>query len=173
VAGRAAGRYLFKTPSARLSISLRCKQSIQVPGSIRKKRLSPVDAHVGSRIRLRRVNLGMSQKQLGAALGLSFQQVQKYERGVNRVSASMLYDLGLALGVHVSFFFESAPALLARKGMSTSTIGSDLLAARETLELVRAYYAIPGALRHALCQVVKAAARAAPGSAALPASRRR
>ena len=96
---------------------------------VRRKRSSPVDAHVGSRIRLRRVNLGMSQKQLGTALGLTFQQVQKYERGVNRVSASKLYSLSQTLGVSVSFFFENMPATLAQKEVPTSAIGSDLLAA--------------------------------------------
>jgi transcriptional regulator with XRE-family HTH domain len=135
---------------------------------VRRKRSSPVDAHVGSRIRLRRVNLGMSQKQLGTALGLTFQQVQKYERGVNRVSASKLYSLSQTLGVSVSFFFENMPATLAQQQVPTSAIGSDLLAARETLELVRAYYTIPGALRHALCQVVKVAARKVPAPAAPP-----
>ena len=64
---------------------------------VRKKRSSPVDVHVGSRMRLRRVNLGVSQKQLGAAIGLTSQQAQKYERGVNRVSASRLYKLSLTL----------------------------------------------------------------------------
>ena len=70
---------------------------------------SPVDVHVGSRVRLRRSLLGMSQEKLGAALGLTFQQVQKYERGTNRVSASRLWDLGRILDVPVSFFFDAMP----------------------------------------------------------------
>jgi transcriptional regulator with XRE-family HTH domain len=108
------------------------------------------------------MNLGMSQQQLGTALGLTFQQVQKYEHGVNRVSASKLYSLSQTLGVSVSFFFENMPATPAQKEVSTSAICSDLLAAQETLELVRAYYTIPGTLRHALCQVVRVAARKVP-----------
>ena len=72
----------------------------------RESRPSPIDIHVGSRIRLRRTLLGMSQERLGEALGLTFQQVQKYERGANRISASTLYRLAQALDVSVSFFFD-------------------------------------------------------------------
>ena len=73
---------------------------------------SPIDVHVGSRIRLRRALMGLSQERLGEALGLTFQQVQKYERGINRVGASRLYDLSRALDVPISFFFDdmAAPA---------------------------------------------------------------
>jgi transcriptional regulator with XRE-family HTH domain len=92
--------------------------------------------------------------------------VQKYEHGVNRVGASKLYSLSQTLGASVSFFFRSVPARLAQKEVPTSAIGSDLPAARETLELVRAYYTIPGTLRHALCQVVKVAARKVPAAGA-------
>ena len=117
-------------------------------------RPSPIDVHVGSRIRLRRTLLGMSQERLGEALGLTFQQVQKYERGVNRVGASRLFDLSRVLDVPISFFFDDMPESLA------STYGSqvsrraagfaemqdgftdDALNRRETLELVRAYYRI-------------------------------
>ena len=66
----------------------------------------PIDVHVGSRIRLRRQLLGLSQEKLGESLGLTFQQVQKYERGANRVSASRLFDLSVVLGVPISFFFD-------------------------------------------------------------------
>src|SRR6476620_12335762 len=73
---------------------------------------NPVDVHVGSRVRLRRTLLGMSQERLGEAIGLTFQQVQKYERGANRVGASRLFDLSRVLDVPVSFFFEDmAPAV--------------------------------------------------------------
>jgi transcriptional regulator with XRE-family HTH domain len=106
--------------------------------------------------------LDMRQDELARALGLTFQQVQKYERGRNRVSASNLYKLSVTLGVPVTYFFDDMPATLAQKEVSTSAICSDLLAAQETLELVRAYYTIPRALRHALCQVVKVAARKVP-----------
>ncbi|HEY8289670.1 MAG TPA: helix-turn-helix transcriptional regulator, partial [Acetobacteraceae bacterium] len=76
-------------------------------------RPSPIDVHVGSRIRLRRTLLGMSQERLGEALGLTFQQVQKYERGVNRVGASRLFDLSRVLDVPISFFFDDMPDSLA------------------------------------------------------------
>jgi len=117
-------------------------------------RPSPIDVHVGSRIRLRRTLLGMSQERLGEALGLTFQQVQKYERGVNRVGASRLFDLSRVLDVPISFFFDDMPESLANTyggqvsrrphGFSESQdrFGDDTLNRRETLELVRAYYRI-------------------------------
>src|SRR5436309_15816317 len=82
-------------------------------GTERESRPSPIDVHVGSRIRLRRTLLGMSQERLGEALGLTFQQVQKYERGVNRVGASRLFDLSRVLDVPISFFFDDMPESLA------------------------------------------------------------
>ncbi len=75
----------------------------------REHRPSPIDVHVGSRVRLRRTLLGMSQERLGEALGLTFQQVQKYERGVNRIGASRLFDLSRVLDVPISFFFDDMP----------------------------------------------------------------
>src|SRR5271167_5248440 len=78
-----------------------------------ESRPSPIDVHVGSRIRLRRTLMGMSQERLGEALGLTFQQVQKYERGVNRVGASRLFDLSRVLDVPISFFFDDMPDSLA------------------------------------------------------------
>jgi transcriptional regulator with XRE-family HTH domain len=73
------------------------------------RRPSPIDVHVGARIRLRRTLLAMSQERLGDALGMTYQQVQKYERGVNRVSASRLFDLSRVLDVPISFFFDDLP----------------------------------------------------------------
>ncbi len=120
----------------------------------RESRPSPIDIHVGSRIRLRRTLLGMSQERLGEALGLTFQQVQKYERGVNRVGASRLFDLSRVLDVPISFFFDDLPESLAntygshlnRRGGGLSEMQDgftdDALNRRETLELVRAYYRI-------------------------------
>lgn len=114
----------------------------------------PVDAHVGSRIRLRRSLLVMSQQHLAKTLGLTFQQVQKYERGHNRVSASRLYDISRVLKVPVSFFFEDIPQAvkiqvaqqhqgLADSGSETDReFETDPLSKSETLELVRAYYHI-------------------------------
>jgi transcriptional regulator with XRE-family HTH domain len=116
---------------------------------------SAIDAHVGARIRLRRTLMGMSQERLGESLGLTFQQIQKYERGVNRVGASRLYDLARVLDVPISFFFDDMPEPLARGGggemgarrgfgfaEAQQTFNDDALNRRETLELVRAYYRI-------------------------------
>ena len=126
----------------------------QVVGSERESRPSPIDVHVGTRIRLRRTLLGMSQERLGESLGLTFQQVQKYERGVNRVGASRLFDLSRVLDVPISFFFDDMPDSLSANfggtpnrrssGLpdSSDPFGDDTLSRRETLELVRAYYRI-------------------------------
>lgn len=126
----------------------------QAVGTEREGRPSPIDVHVGTRIRLRRTLMGMSQERLGEALGLTFQQVQKYERGVNRVGASRLFDLSRVLDVPISFFFDDMPDNLTSTmggsagrrggGMSepTDPFGDDTLNRRETLELVRAYYRI-------------------------------
>jgi len=112
----------------------------------------PVDVHVGARLRQRRTLLGMSQEKLGEAVGLTFQQIQKYERGANRIGASRLYQLGQVLDVSVSYFFEEMPGEVQKtrgdyaapenseKLESVQT--SDPMARRETLELVRAYYRI-------------------------------
>lgn len=108
---------------------------------------NPVDIHVGSRVRLRRTLLGMSQEKLGGALGLTFQQVQKYERGTNRIGSSRLYQLSRILDVPVSFFFDDMPDEAAAQGAgmaegTQSRFDQQDLAKRETLELVRAYYRI-------------------------------
>lgn len=121
----------------------------------------PVDVHVGSRVRLRRTLLGLSQEKLGAALGLTFQQVQKYERGTNRIGSSRLYQLSRILDVPVSFFFDDMPMDVASRhgGMAEDTQASfdqEDLSKRETLELVRAYYRIrePG-VRKRVFELVK------------------
>ncbi len=100
---------------------------------------APVDIHVGSRIRLRRTLLGMSQQRLGDAIGLTFQQVQKYERGTNRVGASRMHDLARALDVPISYFYED---LGGTPKAPQANPADDNLKKRETLELVRAYYRI-------------------------------
>lgn len=113
-------------------------------------RPNPIDVHVGSRVRLRRTLLGMSQEKLGEAIGLTFQQVQKYERGANRIGASRLYDLARVLDVPVGFFFEEmstetqerSPALARGLHEEPEPYEPDPMAKRETLELVRAYYKI-------------------------------
>jgi len=131
---------------------------------------NPVDVHVGSRIRLRRTLLGMSQEHLGDALGLTFQQVQKYERGTNRVGASRLWDLSRVLDVPVSFFYEdmapevaeSSPRLISGLSEEPEALDADPLSRRETLELVRAYYRIADAtVRKRVFDLAKALAAAA------------
>ncbi|NQU55588.1 MAG: helix-turn-helix transcriptional regulator [Rhodospirillales bacterium] len=109
-----------------------------------------VDIHVGQRLRLRRTLLGISQEKLGAAVNLTFQQIQKYERGANRVSASRLFEFSQVLDVSISYFFDDMNAkTIATRGRrmipkpgEASEPESDPLARRETLELVRAYYKI-------------------------------
>ena len=137
-------------------------------GTERESRPSPIDVHVGTRIRLRRTLLGMSQERLGEALGLTFQQVQKYERGVNRVGASRLFDLSRVLDVPISFFFDDMPDSLVSVygGQSSRRVagfaemqdgfGDDTLNRRETLELVRAYYRITDpAVRKRVFELIK------------------
>jgi len=120
-----------------------------------------VDVHVGGRIRLRRTLLGMSQGMLAESVGLTFQQVQKYERGTNRVSASRLHEFSHVLDVPVSFFFDDMPPGVGQAGGAPSVAPApsegDVLARRETLELVRAYYRIadPG-VRKRLFEFTKA-----------------
>ena len=100
-----------------------------------------VDIHVGGRVRLRRSTLGLSQDQLGAAIGLSFQQIQKYERGANRIGASRLYEMSKVLDTPISYFFEGFGNLgLAEPG--GSSYQPDPVMKRETLELMRAYHQI-------------------------------
>jgi transcriptional regulator with XRE-family HTH domain len=133
---------------------------------------SPVDIHVGSRVRLRRTLLGMSQEKLGNAVGLTFQQIQKYERGANRIGASRLYDMSRVLDVTVQFFFDEMPPEPEAEGYqplsgsaepSGTTADQDPMAKRETLELVRTYYRIPNAtLRRKLFDLAKAMANFSP-----------
>ncbi len=126
---------------------------------------NPTDIHVGSRVRLRRTLLGMSQEKLGEAIGLTFQQVQKYERGANRVGASRLYDLSRVLDVPVSFFFEEmAPSDPRASGLAepAERYEGDPMLKRETLELVRAYYKITDPhVRRRLFDLAKALAKSA------------
>lgn len=106
----------------------------------------PVDIHVGYRVRLRRTLLGMSQEKLGNALGLTFQQIQKYERGANRIGSSRLYKLSKILDVNVSYFFDDMPdEEKMPDGFNEGAVPEfevDPILRRETLELVRSYYCI-------------------------------
>lgn len=107
---------------------------------------NPIDIHVGQRVRLRRTLMGMSQEKLGDALGLTFQQVQKYERGANRIGASRLFDLAKALQVPVGFFFDDLSSDTAATDVNKvgdpKSSNDDPMQQRETIELVRAYYRI-------------------------------
>jgi len=113
-------------------------QNLNLAGR-RKGEIDPVDAHVGARLRMRRALVGMSQEQLGATVGISFQQVQKYERGMNRMGASRLYQFARALRIPVSYFFDGLDGHESQKLAATE---EDKIYSRETLTLVRAYYAV-------------------------------
>jgi transcriptional regulator with XRE-family HTH domain len=107
----------------------------------RQKSPNPIDKHVGSRVRMRRMMLNMSQSGLGDALGITFQQVQKYEKGTNRISASRLQQVCHILQVPIPFFFEGAPAGDALPGPSTDSL-TDLMATRDGLALAEAFMRI-------------------------------
>ncbi|MER2510701.1 helix-turn-helix domain-containing protein [Amaricoccus sp.] len=118
----------------------------------------PVDVHVGRRVRHRRWMVGMTQQQLGDIVGIKFQQIQKYETGMNRISASRLWDIAQALDVSISFFFEGfgADETAAEAPMVQGDIQrGDLLADKEALELVRSYYSIPEAQRRRLFDLAR------------------
>lgn len=114
----------------------------------------PVDVHVGKRIRHRRWMVGMTQQQLAERVGIKFQQIQKYETGMNRVSASRLWDIAETLNVPVSFFFEGLGGVAA--GMEADKhVPGDILEDKEALELVRSYYAIPETQRRRLFELAR------------------
>lgn len=121
---------------------------------------NPIDVHVGNRIRLRRTLLGLSQEKLASLLGLTFQQVQKYERGMNRVGASRLWDIGKVLEVPINFFYEDmdkdvanqSPRMFSAADAQSqqsflnedeAVYDADPMQRKETIELVKAYYKIP------------------------------
>ena len=114
----------------------------------------PVDVHVGKRIRHRRWLVGMTQQQLAEQLGIKFQQIQKYETGANRVSASRLWDIADALDVSVSFFFEGLETEQDAP-VSAAAMPSDILGDKEALDLVRSYYAIPENQRRRLFELAR------------------
>jgi transcriptional regulator with XRE-family HTH domain len=131
------------------------------------RRANPIDIHVGSRVRFRRMLLGMSQEKLGEKLGLTFQQVQKYEKGINRIGASRLYDLAQVLGVPVQFFYEEAPIVAESRGPAPEGLpdGPDehsiveFLRSRDGLELNRAFVRIPDLkARRAIVDLVRSLA---------------
>jgi transcriptional regulator with XRE-family HTH domain len=125
-----------------------------------KKVPNPIDKHVGSRVRMRRMMLSMSQEKLGDALGLTFQQVQKYEKGTNRIGASRLQQISNILQVSISFFFEGAPHLPGHAGgtseVPSPAFVSDFLATSDGLSLTKAFMRIKNAkLRRRIVDLVK------------------
>jgi transcriptional regulator with XRE-family HTH domain len=129
-----------------------------------KKKPNPIDIHVGSRVRLRRTMLGMSQEKLGESLGITFQQIQKYEKGTNRVGASRLQQIARVLSTPVSFFFEDAPGQAEgvqsgfAEGDSTNYV-VDFLSSSEGLQLNRAFIKIKDAkVRRKIIEMVRALA---------------
>ena len=124
----------------------------------------PVDIHVGRRLRLKRTILGLSQEAVGKEIGVTFQQIQKYERGINRMGASRLYDFAKALGVPVSYFFDSYGEYASEPGMALSAaepesarFEHEKINNRETLEVMRAYYRIKNpSVRKRIIELIKA-----------------
>lgn len=114
----------------------------------------PVDVHVGKRVRHRRWLIGMTQQQLAEQVGIKFQQIQKYETGANRVSASRLWDIAEALDVPVSFFFEGLDEQ-DKDASVKSVVPTDIMGDKEALDLVRSYYAIPENQRRRLFELAR------------------
>ena len=114
----------------------------------------PVDVHVGRRIRHRRWLVGMTQQQLAQHVGIKFQQIQKYETGANRVSASRLWDISETLEVPISFFFEGLEREQAQQS-ATDSVPPNLMGDKEALELIRSYYSIPENQRRRLFDLAR------------------
>lgn len=109
------------------------------------KKPNPVDRHVGSRVRMRRMLIGMSQEKLGEALGITFQQIQKYEKGTNRIGASRLHQIAQVLGVPIDFLYEGAPQAEGATGLAESPSPPyvvDFLTTAEGLELMKGFMGI-------------------------------
>jgi transcriptional regulator with XRE-family HTH domain len=125
-----------------------------------KKTPNPIDRHVGSRVRMRRMMISMSQEKLGERLGITFQQVQKYEKGTNRIGASRLHQIGSFLGVPVSFFYEGAPGADAGTGFAEAgnpAYVSDFMATSEGLALAKAFMKVSDPkLRRRIVDLVEA-----------------
>ncbi len=117
----------------------------------------PVDVHVGQRVRQRRLLLGMTMQELGDSVGIKFQQIQKYETGANRISASRMWDIASAMEVPVSFFFEGIDG----KAPDMGKVRGDPLNDMEALDLIRTYYAIPESQRRRFFDLARALGDAA------------
>ncbi len=132
------------------------------------RRANPIDVHVGIRVRLRRMLLGMSQEKLGEHLGLTFQQIQKYEKGINRIGASRLFDLSQVMGVPVQYFYEELPVHVAESGAAgaagfaegaSENYAAEFLASREGLELNKAFARVADLrVRRALVELIRSLA---------------
>ena len=126
---------------------------------VTKKSPNPIDRHVGSKVRMRRMLIGMSQEKLGEALGLTFQQVQKYEKGTNRIGASRLHRIANVLGVPIEFFYEGAPQGNLTGGFaeaSSSAYVSDFLSTAEGVQLVKAFLAVKDPkIRRKIVELIK------------------
>jgi transcriptional regulator with XRE-family HTH domain len=126
--------------------------------------LHPVDIHVGKKLRLRRTMLGMSQEAIGSAIGVTFQQIQKYERGINRMGASRLFDFARVLSIPVEYFFEGLEGAEGKTAFGVAESNApafehEKMTDRETLELVRTYYRIKEApLRKRVLDLMKSIA---------------
>jgi transcriptional regulator with XRE-family HTH domain len=129
-------------------------------GNKDKEMKHPVDVHVGKRIRHRRWMTGTTQQQLAEKVGIKFQQIQKYETGMNRVSASRLWDIAHALGVDIAFFFEGYDGDMNDMADAVGLPG-DILADKEALDLLRSYYAIPENQRRRLFDLARVLSDAA------------
>ncbi len=114
-----------------------------------------VDTHVGKRIRQRRWLIGMTQQNLAELVGIKFQQIQKYETGANRVSASRLWDIAEALDVPVAFFFEGLRGKDEAESTDQNNLPDDLIGDKEAMDLVRSYYAIPENQRRRLFELAR------------------
>ena len=136
------------------------KQAVQ-------KKINPIDKHVGSRVRLRRMMLGMSQAKLGDGIGLTFQQVQKYEKGTNRMGASRLQQISHILQIPIPFFFEGAPQLTGQSNengvASSPAYVAEFLASSDGLALSKAFMRIKEPdMRRRILELVEELARVAP-----------
>jgi transcriptional regulator with XRE-family HTH domain len=142
----------------------------QMRGELTDEQLNAIDAAVGGQVRMRRILLGLSQEAVSKSLGLTFQQLQKYEHGKNRISGSRLYQLSLILHTSVSFFFETVDVAGGPEAAqeayeaadAADQLPSDLMRKRKTVELVRAFYAIEDdKKRTAALNLLKTIAKAA------------
>lgn len=126
------------------------------------------DLHVGKRLRRRRRLLGMTQQDLASQVGVRFQQIQKYECGANRITASRLYDLARAMNVSVQYFFDgmAAQGTMPNAANDAEQMEGDILSQKETLELVRAYYRLGERPRRRLLELAKALEQDATNSGA-------